>query len=47
MQSTISKAKVAFNKKTLFLQKTDSGILGTWLCMVLELGNFRKQIRNT
>jgi len=47
MQSRISKAKAPFNKKTLFLQQTDSAILGAWLCMVLKLGHFRIQIGNT
>jgi hypothetical protein len=47
MKSRISKAKAAFNKMTIFLQQTETAVLGTMPCMVLKLGHFRKQIRNT
>ena len=49
-------AKAAFNKKkTLFTRKLDLNLrkklpnatFGTWLFMVLKLGRFGQQIRNT
>ena len=55
-KSRIVMAKVAFNKKkTLFTSKLDLNLrkklgnaaFGVWLCMVLKLGRFGQQIRNT
>ena len=49
-------AKAAFNKKTtLFTSKLDLNLrkklvnatFGAWLCMVVKLGRFGQQIRNT
>ena len=49
-------AKAAFSKKkTLFTSKLDLNLrkklknatFGAWLCMVLKLGHFGQQIRNT
>ena len=49
-------AKAAFSKKkTLFTSKLDLNLrkkliiatFGAWLCMVLKLGSFGQQIRNT
>ena len=49
-------AKVAFNKKkTLITSKLDLNLrkklvkcyFGAWFCMVLKLGRFGQQIRNT
>ena len=56
IKSRIAMEKVAFNKKkTLFTSKLDLDLrkklvkcyFGAWLCMVLKLGRFGQQIRNT
>jgi len=52
IKSRIAMEKAAFNKKTLFNSKLDLNLrekttFGARLCMVLKLGRFRQQIRNT
>ena len=56
IKSRIAIAKAAFNKKKiLFIRKMDLNLrkkllnatFGAWLCMVLKLGRFGQQIRNT
>ena len=50
IKSRIAMAKAAFSKKkkNLFTSKLDlNATFGAWLCMVLKLGHFGQQIRNT
>ena len=56
IKSRIAMEKAAFSKKkTLFTSKLDLNLrkklinstFGAWLCMVLKLGHFGQQIRNT
>jgi hypothetical protein len=52
IKSNVPMGKAAFNrKKTLFTRKLDLStrkkLVKCYICMVLELGHYRKQIRNT